>query len=657
MLKNISMLVIVVILSVSIKLTAQEYLRNLPDEKMRSMLTKENFPDMDAVIILDERSSKYEEVNIINYDRGGSDKTTEARELIVKLFNDKAVERYGKHSFTYLRAKDFYVDIQAKARVLKPDGTIQELTEKNIKIIKEASYYNDKIVKNKVQFMIPDLAAGDIVQFEYMYTDPLMFSSGVQHYFNNEDFTLFSNLYVTFPSRYELGYFCNPEAIVGPPVDKQLSDEFDAGKTYFWSLRNLRGIAGESYSPPFYNSMASAAVFIKNRWGKDDWTELGKNIYKYWIDPGSVSSSNRKKLGFENVNLDAGAKLSDSLYSAIKKYFRVEKENALYVDPDEIDEIFDSQKASASYMALIMYKILKKWDIPADIVLIRDKREGSYDVRVPMMEWFDRFGVSVVINGIRKYYDFDCSTIVKPETPWYLSGVTIPLIRENGVEFLNLPANSYPERNSYVESHQFRIERQKLMDSVNVILSGSAAQRLRESYYDEEEADISAMLKNRFEGHFFKSFTSISHNQLFEESKSKLTLAGESGASYDKIDTVAVINIKSLFITELLNRINTALRKNDYYFDTPFQMQCLAKIELPAGYELKWTNEESEIAGPEGTEFICSRSGGEKEVTFNAILKFNKNFIPVSAHTKLISFLQKCTAEINKSILLSTKKQ
>ena len=56
-------------------------------------------------------------------------------------------------------------------------------------------------------------------------------------YYNDRDFVLYSNLYITLPAKIEAQYINFTDERIGKPKIEQISDSFGAGETYFWGLK------------------------------------------------------------------------------------------------------------------------------------------------------------------------------------------------------------------------------------------------------------------------------------------------------------------------------------------------------------------------------------------------------------------------------------
>ena len=228
----------------------KDFVRNLPDAKMCQILTTENFKNSDAVVVLKEQSLLIEDNEI--YYHGVEIKgpgITRNFIMIVKLFNEVAVKRYGSFEYNYREyyGNEFPNSFEAGARVLKETGDIVVMSENHVhvKVSREAN--DGTPLARKVLFKVTDLSAGDILQVEYTFTQVLSQSTSGIFFYNSSDPVLFSNLYITLPRKCETKYFCFPQEKIGDPQILQVSKNYGAGNTYFWSVRNLNSIPTEPF--------------------------------------------------------------------------------------------------------------------------------------------------------------------------------------------------------------------------------------------------------------------------------------------------------------------------------------------------------------------------------------------------------------------------
>ena len=149
-------------------------------------ITPANFPDVDAVIILKEQGFT-EGPHTKSLFAIYNETTVSTKAMIVKLFNEKAVETFGSFSYEFpdMRLKEDRHVFTVRARVMKPDGTIQDLPDTSIKRITGISSGHGRALTQRVMYKIPNLAPGDIVQYEYSHGEPWSFKRQVLYFYHD----------------------------------------------------------------------------------------------------------------------------------------------------------------------------------------------------------------------------------------------------------------------------------------------------------------------------------------------------------------------------------------------------------------------------------------------------------------------------------------
>ena len=515
-----SLLIILVLVNIA---SGQKFIRDLPSEALRSQLSPENFKNVDAVIVLKEQSfligDREIDYQCVTF-KGLS--TTRTHIKIVKLFNEAAVERYGSFEYTYAEyfGNDIPNGFDVKVRVLKENGKVSVMNKKEIKKIVTRETSDGIPLARKVLFKIPNLTAGDIVQIEYQFTEVFSRSSSALFYYNDRDFVLFSNLYITLPMKEEAKYISLPEQRIGPPKIEQLSRAYGSGKTYVWMLQNLKAIPDEPYSLPFSDRSLITAFIVEkvDREYMGDWDSIAQQFYSdYLLKKDDVSKAQIEWLGFTTGpdKSEFTFDMVDQLYTAIRKKIILTEFNSLYPASDKIGSVFKSGKGDASDLAYIMFKILQQWNQQVNIIWIRDQREGIYEKTIPSTFWFDRLGVLVTINGQEKVYDFDRCIPCNYSLPWFLKSGEVVVLSQSGASHKKLNIPTLLSDNMTSETHTLDFDSADgLIDRVQFTYKGVSAEKFRGKYYASTEENIKEAVEKSVVGNCLLRMDSLTINNL-----------------------------------------------------------------------------------------------------------------------------------------------
>lgn len=650
-----------VLISLTITLNAQKFTRNFPEQTLLDALTPEKIKNVDAVIVLKEQNFVMGEGSI-SY-RGSTisgTHTTHSRIIIAKLFNDAAISRYGSFEYTY---EDFYpgeisTPYTLNVRVLKANKDIYVLPESEIKNIAAVETNDGKAIYRKLIYKIPNLEIGDVVQSEFTIKDYFSRVSGKVFYYSDYDPVLYSNLNLTLPADEDFNYYSFPETKIGQPSISQISNNFGAGKTYFWSVRSIGSVPSESYSIPFEDQSLITVFAFKKRGSYEvsTWDGLSKFYYEKYIDRDGLSFRNMKTMKIQEKQEKLNFSVVDTLYYQLRKYFNIAGSSSLYPGGGDISKVIDEASGDGSDIAYIFLKILDKWKIEAKPFLIRDKREGIFEMGVPTTAWFDRMGIWVTINGVNKYYDFDPDAPAKYETPWYLKGISIIGITPKFHVVGKIPESTSTEDNIYSESHVLTIDSDlKVTDSLEFYFHGIQATNYRSAFYRMELKELNESIQNLAKPSLLSSVDSFSYNNFFDNEKFNAKYVGESFVVPESVDEFITLRLKDKIFTAFRDRLFSANRKNHVVFQGPVQYELSWNVKFPDGYKLKTVFADKIYKGPGSSNSVFNFKDFGNHCTVTVLIKLPDTFVDLSSYQNLMAFLDKTINEIQKDIVLQKK--
>ncbi|MHA1777468.1 MAG: DUF3857 domain-containing protein [Promethearchaeota archaeon] len=638
-----------------------DFVRNLPDKKLISLITAENFPTEDAVIILKEQSYRVERatVDYRQYEILGL-QTVASKIIIVKMLNENAVNRYGTFEYIYYEryGRNFPCGYDLHARILKGNGKIIKIKKKEIKNI-VIQRDNDNIpLYRKVICKFPSLSVGDVLQIEFHLTKPFTYSSDKIFYYNDRDLVLYSNLYITFPRDLEADYLSFPSDKVGEPQVVQVSKTYGSGKTYFWSLRNLASIPDEPYSRPFSDRSKITTFVLHNKKGESkSWFEVTKNFYDRYLNKDAITANYLAELGLDTIRVTKDSitfDLVEQVYYVIRKTLKLHYRNYILPNSDDIKSIFEQKGGRASDLAYIFLKILKQWGADAKAVFIRDRREGIFEETVPSLNWFSRIGVYVTVNGIGRIYDFDRAIPYHYTMPWFLNGITYIIFDDTAYKFKKCASNlNYYKKNKSYEFHKINLDGEGNFDEkVTFSYTGSASQKLRDELYDINSNDASEVIKAANLNNFFEQLDSLHINDFLESNDITLTCFGKTTLNIENIGTTSLIKLDCHLLKNFREEIFSVVRRSDYYFDSPFQISSEWQIPVPQGYKISddVLNRKPlvKFLGKINAKVVHSFKDNIFSVRLD--LKFPSADFPCKKHGELITLLDSILDYIEKDI-------
>ena len=639
---------------------ANDFTRNMPDLKFTNTLTPEKLKNFDAVIILKEQSynSTPQDYTYHGQDFRGL-AIVRARVLIVKLLTEAGVRRYGSFEYEFRErfGKDFMNGFEACARVMKPDGAVKTMPAEDVSIIVTREASDGTALARKALFKIPDLGAGDVVQIEYVHSEPFSFSNSGIFFYNDRDPVLYSNVYITLPARTKPSFVSLPPDRVGQPQVDQVSNTYGAGETYFWRMKNLNMIPDEPYSRTFADQSMLTAFTMESYSPASvhapmSWDFLAKEFYKQELDEDDVSNGDIARLGFSAEEPSVTMETVDRLYAALRKEIYLDENNSVYPLSSNISSIFKKKKGDASDVAYVMMNILKTWGTTTQGVLIRDKREGVYERSIPTLIWFDRLGVLVTINGQEKLYDFDRSVPYNYEQPWFVNDIDVVVIHPDRAEHKRIGVRSGIGQCVSRELHKISFASgTKATDSLTVRLNGAQAQHYRNSWYEAESSDLTKEARSLLTAHAMSDVDTAMVNGFLNEKEISIQGVGTSASGVARIDSFITFAPKNHLLRSLNDKIYAASRLSDLMLDEPFKLKMDWEIAIPKGYMLAQPLSNNSSTGIGNSSYSVSYSLEKDNYKISAEGTIAETVILLENYKQFTAFLQKFTEAAEKEVV------
>ncbi len=656
--KILWLILVVCVLGVGLIYAEGDFKRAIPGDALLSQLTPEKFPAYDAIIVLRERGfqmlrSEAERLDITY--TGLSSYSTNI--LIVKLLTHAAVERYGTFSYTYYEpyGDELPNGFVAHIRVKKPDGSIITVDEELLEPVTSRTNDEGDPIERRVLFKIPDLAAGDVLQIEYDAQDKFTVSPSEIFFYNEEDPVLFSNLFITLPAAADVRYMSEPLERVGEPKLQRMTNSYGAGDSRVWNLQKIPDVPSEPYAPPREDrSMFTAFVVEKfgiNRTSIGNWGWLAETFAKKYLDGDNVAGSDIERLGFpasgpKPVTMD----IVDRLYTALRKQFTIAMTSSIVPLSDDVRSLFEKRKGDASDLAYILLRILRKWDVRADAVWIRDSRDGVFYDDIPTLSWFDRIGVCVQIGETERVYDFEPTLPTAFEPPWFLVGQRLPLVREASSPILTFAPPPASIREQLTEQHH--ILAGGMTDCMTLRYNTSHASTLRKRLQRVGTDKVENEIVNLLTTHCLSRVDSIMQKEWLDSTHVTITSTGQPRAGVDSVDRLLTVNLRNHTIRQLRSAFNKPIRQADIRFPLPWTLDLSWDISIPPGYTIARTPPEGITSGPSSSTCTTRIVKKGESIRIEMTLQFPEQQIPAGEYTKLTGFLDTILETAEGSLVL-----
>jgi hypothetical protein len=626
----------------------------LPAAADAAKLTAAAFPGSDAVILVKEQGfteGTHTRSLFVIY----NDVTVQSEAIMVKLFNDKAVEQFGSFSYEYphmLEKEERHV-FRIRVRVMKPDGTVQVLPDTSIKQVTGVATAGGRALTDKVMYKIPSLAPGDIVQYEYSHAEPYSYKRQVLFFYHDRYPVVTSVAYVIMEKKTEVSYKHFPPDKFGPPEVKDLG----SAVCNVWTLNNLPAIPDEPFGRPL-SEVSYLTTVVSNNEENDGngWRPVAKNYYQENIEEGSLPSSFMEDLGLNPSLKNADWPQIDTLYTALRKYFRLKTTVSKYTAYKQVDKQIKNKEADASDLAFMMLKALERWKVQATPVLVRDRREGEYEMSVPSMVWFSRLALLISLNGRDVLYDFDRCIPTTYEAPWFINPSTMFAVQDTGGYHFQLKSPSTWRGHISAESHLITLKPGKrASDSVAFTLKGAFAQNKRGALYSKTGEDLDKAVRSFLEDNAVQETEHAEINNFLDEPLIRINGTGNSRGASTAIDSFLTYQPRNHLLRSFRENFTLPARHFDIDLYEPFAYNLRWLIEIPAQHRVDRLPDDAQIVGPSGATAQVSCMQHDNQVEVNAMVVFASANIPLAKYGEWRAFLDKVNNSLERQIVFRKK--
>lgn len=541
----------------------------------------------------------------------------------VKIFTERGREKFSKVDIPFnkgMRIKDI------AARVIKPDGSIQELKKEDV-FEREIIKANDVKVKAK-SFAIPNIEIGVIVEYRYREILSSAWANNMRMVFQR-DIPVQDSIYYFKPTA---GY-----AVKYLSFNMQEEKfEKDKGGFYRMGLKNVPSIKEEPRMPPEDEVRSWGLVYYATDVNLDEtnyWSRVGGILAQvYDIKDAMKPGNDSKKLVPEII---AGANTQEEKLSKIFQYAR--KLKNLSFDPSLSDEERDKIKPNKSpedtikkgqgFSAEIndvFATLAIAAGFEARIAFTGDRSEIFFSRKLAHQSFIHRACVAVKTETGWKYYD--------PAYPFLPEGM-LAWFEENQDAFL-LSAKDYTttktplsgiDKSVAKRSGKFKLlEDGTLEGEVKIEYTGHLAYRYRYGGYEDSANKREEDLKKEINNHF--STAEISSLAIENQTDADKPLIHTYKV---KVPNYAQKTGKRLFLQPGFFEygtkpiFNSATRTYDIYFHFPWSEQDTVQIELPKGFALDNADSPGGLAD---ADKISSLNIDIKFDTANSVLHYNRKF-------------------------------
>ncbi len=632
------------------------------DLGIQKLPDRADYPDADAVMILDKTDVK------MVIDRNYNFHTITDFHRVKEVFKDVADE-------SSVEIKLYHGEklLEITARTIEPDGKVIPLKQTDFYTISGGSeggsvFYTD--IKT-VKFTFPAAERGSILEYAYEEENDLPFVTDVweiQRYM-----PVMRNIYtLTVPS-----ILMDPRALggagwkwnfrtynytkIGQPVfDRPLNTEGlerTEDETFTWKLDSIPAFEPEPGMPPD-DWFRGYVKFAPSDW--KTWDDISKWYYNDLFKPRLEMTDAIKK---ESEKLTAGDTSEVGKMSDIFRYVQAIRYTAVELgigglQPDFPQTVLDRQYGDCKDKAILLVSLLEAAGIPARPVLVLTKSEGHLDPTFPCWR-FNHMIVRVdTPDGSTFWLDPTVRYCRLGEIPSEDEGVVVLVLNDDGTSLLDRTPSSQVWDNGVFIDIKADIHSHSMSKfHVTVRFEGEEDLAMRNALADATPKEIrnycKAMIVNTFVDSKLTDYTMCPVDSL--STYFNLSFDFDVPNLVQRQSDLYFLHVDPFPTMRDLGWLSRDKRRYPVQFDYPYIMRKRVDVTVDSGYVVRDLPSQAEMKTP---DFEYSSSYSNKtpsHILFNEVFSVKSRVLPVQNYEAAKDFFNKVKKQDESPVVLVTK--
>lgn len=638
--------VLVLLLSFSLAMAA-----GVSPEKIAQLasITAEKYPDANAVVVTDNRSVKFEE------DGTYLDRSSK----LVKILTEQGKRSNAEAGFDYTLQYDTLKIVSA--RVIKPDGSVIEVTDEMIDDVTHPALaamniYDAKVRVLKITFK--GLEVGDAVEYEVIdscYQAPMDDEYDTIEIFQVFDPIVSKSLTINAPESKPLHYLFKDGTAA-------FSEKKDNDRIiYNWSTENVPRIISEPNMPGLLSFAPRLTASTIENW---------ETISRWWHDMAGQYRDSDDNLTRTVADLTAGLDSRDAKIRAIYhfvaqkiRYMGLGTGKKAGFEPKPATETLATRYGVCRDVAVLMSSMLSAADIESEVVLTRAGE--LIDTEIPTIAF--NHAIVAIRNPDGGYTFSDPTVENSPELLLSAEGDANMLVcTAEGRDIDVSPHSPATDNMGRFEATSRVDETGKLISDVTLTTDGIYDYAFRQFVKRFPPQQLAVIWQRIVTGlHPQAVLTGIDNSDpenLYEPFKLHFSYevadyAIEAGP-YLLVKSPVSTNNFELMLQSFLR--GTGLSKREYPYDLGITLGSLQKetLELPTGYRIKSMPETVEL-GSDGLSYKMNYSGNspaendpQLEVNYEKEFLIDKKVLSVEEYARLKEILKTSSRSGRGEIIL-----
>lgn len=532
--------------------------------------------------------------------------------LRVKVFTERGREKYSKVDIPYLKGVKIK-DI--KARVIKADGSIVELTKNDVfdrEIVK-----TDKVKVKAKSFAVPNIETGAIVEYRYQEIFPGSSAEDMRMIFQH-DIPIENITYYFKP-------FQNARYLTFNMSDNKFIK--DKGGFYRATLENVPAIKEEAQMPPEDQVRSWLLLYYTNDTkgdSSDFWSRIGGQIVRDFGIKDTLKPS--KEIKKAVVEITDGASSDDEKLLKIFEFCKTKINNITFdtkLTDEQKDDIKPSKSATDTYKRMqgtssdineLFASLATAAGFEARLAFGGDRSEKFFNVKEAHESFIHFSSTAVKINGRWKYFDPGSYFTPYGMLPWYEEDTAVLLLGFKDYITTETPASGV-DKSVEKRNGKFKLlEDGTLEGTVKIEYSGQLAYLGKTDNYEKSAAKREEDLKDEIKKRMSTAeISNISIENITDPEKPVIHQYKIRVPNYAQKTGKRLFLQPGFFEYGENPTFSSADRKYDVFFHYPWSEEDNIEIELPKGFTLDNADAPATLADPQKISLLDIYIGVTKE--------------------------------------------
>ncbi len=503
----------------------------------------------------------------------------------VKIFTERGREKFSKVDIPYDKGTKVR-DIMA--RVIKPDGTIVELTKNDIFDREIAK--TDKVKVKAKSFAVPNIETGVIVEYQYRELHRNTWANNMPMIFQHD-----------IPVE-KISYYFKPANNTKYLTFNMNDNKFvkDKGGFYRATMENVPAIKEEAQMPPEDEVRSWLLLYY---WDdlKDDssdfWSKTGYLIVKNYGVKDTLKPGKDIKTAASEIA--AGAATDDEKLAKIFEFCRTKIKNITYdttLTDEQKEEIKPSKSSSDTYKKMqgtendineLFASLATALGYEARLAFGGDRSKRFFNPQRAHASFVHFSSVAVKVGGRWKYYDPGDPFVPYGMLAWNEEDTSVLLLGYKDYITTETPGSGI-DKSVAKRTGKFKLlEDGTLEGNVKIEYTGQIGYEQRLSSYESSAAKREEDLKEAIKKQVSTAEISGIGIENITDSQKPFTVQYKvSIPNYAQKTGKRIFLQPGFFEYGKSPLFSTAERKYDIYFHYPWSEQDQIEIELPKGFVL-----------------------------------------------------------------------